>query len=147
MKKILIAFLMGVSICFFGCKMSSSKVPEESNTQQINPAQGVSPDPTETPEDKNLKEEYSKNRIKGLYNELVEKAEDTDKFDEKEWSNFKGTYMNKLTKAGDELKGTDSSKNIPILKDLVLEYDKYLNGNSNNEKVNIIKGNIEKNIQ
>ncbi|MGG5461890.1 hypothetical protein [Clostridium sp. B9] len=147
MKKLILSFLIGITIFNVGCTSNIEKVPEESNTQQVNPAQGVSPDPTEIPEEKNSKEEYSKNRIKGLYEKLVDKAESEKDFNEKEWSNFKGVYMNDLTKAEEEIKGTDSAKNIPLLKDLVNEYDKYLNGNAKDEKVKEIKDNIESNIK
>lgn len=146
MKKILVVFLIGISMFSFGCKSSSDRIPEESNTQQINPAQGVSPDPNEIPEDKNSKEEHGKIRIKGLYEKLVKEAENNKSFNEKDWSNFKGTYMNELKKAENELSGVESVKNIPILKDLISEYDKYLNGNSNDEKIKELKVKIENNI-
>ncbi len=146
MKKILLAFLIGISVFSVGCKNSSARIPEESNTQQINPSQGVSPDPNEIPENKNSKEEYGKKRIKKLYEELVKKAEKNESFDKKEWSDFKTNYMNELKKAENELNGLDSFKNIDVLKDLVSEYDKHLNGNSNDEKINELKGKIDNNI-
>ena len=146
MKKILLAFLIGISVFSVGCKNSSARIPEESNTQQINPSQGVSPDPNEIPENKNSKEEYGKKRIKKLYEELVKKAAKNESFDKKEWSDFKTNYMNELKKAENELNGLDSFKNIDVLKDLVSEYDKHLNGNSNDEKINELKGKIDNNI-
>lgn len=147
MRKLIIAFLVGATFFTMGCKGTKETVPKESNTQQVNPSQSVSPNPTEVPEEKNAKEEYGKNKIKSLYDELVNKVDGIKEFNEKDWSDFKESYMNELAKAEEELKGTESLKNIELLKNLTYEYDKFLKGNGNEEEIKKMKGKIESNIK
>ncbi|EGT3617775.1 hypothetical protein FHH43_16415 [Clostridium perfringens] len=147
MRKLIITFLVGATFLTMGCKSTNKTVPNESNTQQVNPSQGVSPDPTKVPEEKNAGEEYGKNKIKSLYDELMNKVGGTKEVDGKDWSSFKENYMNELAKAEDELKGTESLKNIELLKNLTNEYDKFLNGNGNEEEIKKLRGQIESNIK
>lgn len=147
MKILTITFLVGITFFTMGCKSAKETVPKESNTQQVNPSQSVSPNPTEVPEEKNSKEEYGKNKIKSLYDELVNKVDGIKEFNEKDWNDFKGNYMNELAKAEEELKGTESLKNIELLKSLTYEYDKFLKGNGNEEEIKKLKGQIQSNIK